>query len=170
MKFSAKQDFINKLNVEYGNKNLLELNEIQFVGMKLDNVISWKQFIEAIIGKLNKACYIIRRTKQYLSSDALKMVYYAFFHSIMSYDLIFWGNTTHSRYIFKLQKRGVRIMVGAGNRDSCKRIFGPLKILPLPSQDIYSLVMFVVNNIGLFVINNDRYATETRNSSNLYFP
>jgi hypothetical protein len=53
-------------------------------------------------------------------------------------------------------------MVGAGNRDSCKRIFGPLKILPLPSQYIYSLVMFVVNNTDLFVINNDRYTTETR--------
>jgi hypothetical protein len=89
--------------------------------MKLDNIISWKKHIEAIIGKLNKACYIIRRTKQYLSSDALKMVYYAFFHSIMSYGLIFWGNTTHSRYIFKLQKRAVRIVVGAGNTDSCKR-------------------------------------------------
>jgi hypothetical protein len=89
MKFSAKQDFINKLNIEYRNKNLLQLNEITFLGMKLDNIISWKKHIEAIIGKLNKACYIIRRTKQYLSNDALKMVYYTFFHSIMSYGLIF---------------------------------------------------------------------------------
>jgi hypothetical protein len=40
MKFSAKQDFINKLHIEYGNKNLLELNEIKFVGIKLDNIIS----------------------------------------------------------------------------------------------------------------------------------
>jgi hypothetical protein len=55
-------------------------------------------------------------------------------------------------------------------RDSCKRIFGPLKILPLPSQYIYSLVMFVVNNMDLFVISNDRYTTEARNSLNLYFP
>jgi hypothetical protein len=61
-------------------------------------------------------------------------------------------------------------MVGAGNRDSSKRIFGPLKILPLHSQYIYSLVMFVVNNMDLFVINNDRYTAETRNSLNLYFP
>jgi hypothetical protein len=26
MKFSAKEDFINKLNIEYGNKNVIELN------------------------------------------------------------------------------------------------------------------------------------------------
>jgi hypothetical protein len=39
MKFSAKQDYINKLNIEYGNKNLLELNKIKFLGMKLDNIL-----------------------------------------------------------------------------------------------------------------------------------
>jgi hypothetical protein len=87
---------------------------------------------ELIIGKLNKACYIIRRSKQYLSIDTLKIIYCAFFHSIMSYGLIFWGNTNHSMCIFKLQKRAVRIMVGAGSRDSCRKIFTSLKILPLP--------------------------------------
>jgi hypothetical protein len=35
---------------------------------------------------------------------------------------------------------------------------------------IYSLVMFVVNNMDLIVINFYMYTTVTRNSSNLYFP
>jgi hypothetical protein len=39
MKFSAKQDFINKLNIEYGNTNLIELNEVKFLGMTPDNMI-----------------------------------------------------------------------------------------------------------------------------------
>jgi hypothetical protein len=69
-------------------------------------------------------------------------------------------------HIFKLQKRAVRIMVGAGNRDSCRKIFTSLKILPLPSQYIYSLVMFVVNNRDSFRTN--KYKVVTRNSSNLY--
>jgi hypothetical protein len=123
MKFSAKQDFINKLYIEYGNKNVIELNEVKFLGMTLDNMIAWRKHTETIIGKLNKNCYIIRKSKQYLNIDALKMVYYAFFYSIVSYGSIFWGNTTHSMHIFKLQKRAVRIMVGAGNRESCKKIF-----------------------------------------------
>jgi hypothetical protein len=72
--------------------------------------------------------------------------------------------------IFKLQKRAVRIMVGAGNRDSCRKIFTSLKILPLPSQYIYSLVMFVVNNKDSFTTNTGKYTIVTRNSSNLYFP
>jgi hypothetical protein len=123
MKFSAKQDYINRLNIEYGNKKILELNEAKFLGMTLDNIISWKKHIESITGKLNKACCISRKSKQYLSIEALKMVYYAFFHSIMSYGLICWGNINNSMCIFKLQKRAVRIMVGAGNRDSFRKIF-----------------------------------------------
>jgi hypothetical protein len=98
------------------------------------------------------------------------MVYYAFFLSVMAYGLIFWGNTNHSMCIFKLQKRAVKIMVGAGNRDSCRKIFTLLKILPLPSRYLYSLVKFVVNNMDSVTTNTDKYTTVSRNSLYLYFP
>jgi uncharacterized membrane protein len=136
-KFSAKHDCTNSLRIKYNNKNLLETNNVKFLGMILDNTISWKKHIESLKGKLNKACYIIRKSKQYKSITALKMVYYAFFRLITTYGLIFWGNTTNSVQVFKLQKRVVRIMVGAANRDSCKKIFRSLQILPLPSLYIY---------------------------------
>ena len=42
------------------------------------------------------------------------MVHYAPFHSVMSYGLIFWGNSTDSKCAFKLQKRAIRIIVGLG--------------------------------------------------------
>jgi hypothetical protein len=52
MKFSRKHDYTNKLNIEYRNKNLLELNEVKFWGMTLDNIMYWKKHIESITGKL----------------------------------------------------------------------------------------------------------------------
>jgi len=73
------------------------------------------------MGKVSRilctGCYIIR-SKLYLSIDALKMVYYAFFHSVMSCSLIFWGNSTKSKCVFKLQKRAIRIIMGARNNYS----------------------------------------------------
>jgi len=55
---------------------------------------------------LSMACYIIRKAKTYMSASSLKMIYYAFFHSAMSYRIIFWGNSSHSSTIFSMQKKG----------------------------------------------------------------
>jgi hypothetical protein len=77
---------------------ILQTNLVKFLGITVDNTLSWTQHIGTIIPKLNKVCYIIRRSKLYLSNDTIKMVYYAFFHSVMSYCLILGGNSTHSVY------------------------------------------------------------------------
>jgi hypothetical protein len=75
MKFSAKYDCTNSLRKKYNNKNVLETNNVKFLGMILGNTISWRKHIESLKGKLNKACYIIRKSKQYISITVLKMVY-----------------------------------------------------------------------------------------------
>jgi len=89
----------------------------------------------------------------------------------MAYGWIFWGgNSTNSKCIFKLQKRVIRIIMGAKNNDSCREFFNLLKLLPLSVQYIYSLLMFVVNNRNLFFDNADLYSVKTRNSYNLHPP
>ena len=79
MQFITKNKFLSKINIEYENKMILQTNFIKFLGITVDNTLSWKQLIDKITPKLNKACYIIRRSKLHLSNDALKMVHYAFF-------------------------------------------------------------------------------------------
>jgi hypothetical protein len=43
-------------------------------------------------------------------------------------------------------------------------------MLPLPPLYIYVLVIYIVNNLELFVLNSDRNILETRNGMNLYLP
>jgi hypothetical protein len=88
----------------------------------------------------------------------------------MSCGLIFSGNATNSKCVFKLQKRAIRIIMGARNSDLCREFFKLLKILSLSAQYIYSLVMFVVNNRRLFLDNAELYTIKTRNSYNLHPP
>jgi hypothetical protein len=57
------------------------------------------------------------------------MIYYACAHSIMSYGIIFWGNSAYSNIIFKIQKRIVKIITKARNKDSCCPLFRLLDIL-----------------------------------------
>jgi hypothetical protein len=59
------------------------------------------------------------------------MVYVSIVHSIMSYGIIFWGGSTYTKIIFKIQKRIIRIITNSGSRDSCGNLFRELSILPL---------------------------------------
>jgi hypothetical protein len=123
MKFITKNKSLNNIKIEHDNKIIIQTNFVKFLGITVDNTLSWIQHIDTITTKLNKVCYIIRRSKLYLSHVALKMVYYAFLHSVMSYGLIFGGKSTNSKCVFKLQKRAIKIIMGARNNVSCREFF-----------------------------------------------
>jgi hypothetical protein len=90
------------------------------------------------------------------------MVYYAYFHSVISYGVIFWGNSSYVINIFHLQKRVVRIITGIGNRNSYRQIFTALKMLPLSSLYIYSLLHFVVDDMDQYYFVSDVHNRDTR--------
>ena len=86
--------------------------------------------------KLSTACYAIRYVKHFISQDTVRPIYFSYFHSILSYGIICWGNSGYRSNIFKIQKMIVRIIMNARNRDSCCQLFKNLKILPL-NQNIF---------------------------------
>jgi hypothetical protein len=52
------------------------------------------------------------------------MVYFSYFHSVIKYGIIFWGNLANISRVFKLQKKVIRIISGVGCRDSCRGLLG----------------------------------------------
>jgi len=138
--------------------------------MTIYNTLSWNNHTDSIMKKMSKACYIIRNAKTCMSVSALKMIYHAFFHSVMSYGIIFWGNLSYNTMIFKVQKKAIRIIEGCGNRVSCRNLFKKLQILPLVSQYMLFLLKFVVQNKNLFTTNNENHNLDARQRNNLYLP
>ena len=106
--------------------------------------MSWNNHIDVLMNKLSTACYIIRNAITCMSASSLKMTYYPFFHSVMSYGIIFWGNLSHSSTIFSMKKKAIRIMEGCGNRFLWTNLFKKLQILPLISQYILSCLMYKI--------------------------
>jgi len=80
------------------------------------------------------------------------MIYYAYFHSLMNYGIIFWSNSSYSSKVFKLQTRIVRIRTGTMSRDPGHDLFKNLNILILPSQFIFSLLCFVITNCDQYML------------------
>jgi hypothetical protein len=69
-----------------------------------------------------------------------------------------------------MQKRMIRIMTNLTPRDSCGAMFKELKILPLFSQYIYSVLIYLAGNIQLYTMNKVVHNYNTRNSSNFEVP
>ena len=113
-----------------------------FLGLALYSTLSWKTHIDQLSSKLNTECYVIGSLKSVISTRNLRTIFFPYVHSIITYGIIFSGNSSQSNNIFKLQKRTIRIIMTVDNRVSCRELF--LKILPLQSQ--YILSLFVVKN------------------------
>ena len=60
--------------------------------------------------------------------------------------------------------------MNAGNRESCRELSKKLNILPLHSQYILSLLLFVVKNIDEFTSSSDVHSINTRHRSDLHPP
>jgi hypothetical protein len=153
-----------------GNKKIANIYTTKSFWLTLDNTLSWRTHIDAIIPKLSSASFAMRAVKTLLSQDSLKMVYYSYFHSVMTNGSILWGNFHYSNIVFRVQKRIIRIIVGIRGRDSCTENFKKLKILPLQSQYILSLLLLVVGNGIYYRVNSDIHNINMRNKSNLHLP
>jgi len=93
-----------------------------------------------------------------------KSIYYSYFHSLMTYGIL----STHSIHVFRLQKRVIRTITDSRPRDSCRQLFKKLGTLPLLSQYITSLLLFIVNNKTLFQMNSEIHSINTRNNTDFH--
>ena len=154
----------------YNNKTIATAKSIKFLGLTLNTTLNWKHHISELMPRLNKACYAIRSIKLFMSPNVLRSTYFSYAHSIMSYGLIFWGNSTDSDDIFEIQKRIIRIIMNSNKNVSCKELFKNLNILLLQSQYIYSILLFITKNKDQFSPISHMHTINTRHNNNLYVP
>jgi hypothetical protein len=120
MHLKTRNSSCNYGNVSYDNKLISNTSTLKFLGLIIDDMLTWKSHIEMIVPKLSAACFTITDVAPYMTCDILKMMNSSYFHPIMNNGLTFWGNSSYSNSILKLQKRIIRIIMGAGTRDSLK--------------------------------------------------
>ena len=126
------------MTIGHKDKYIQEAVHLKFLGIQ----INWKNHIDQIIPKLSAAGYMVKQMYYICNNDTFRSIYFACFHSIASHGIILGRNSSYSKKIFTLQKRKIRIMVGAHPRISCRRLFKKLEIFTVPSQYMYSLMSF----------------------------
>jgi hypothetical protein len=111
----------------------------------------------------------MRTVTPLLKIDTLKLDYFAYFHSIISYQVIFWGNSTEGKRVSNIQKKIIRIMAGV-KKVSCRELFKKFNILPLKSEFLLLLLLCILDNMEKFRSNSDIHSINTRHKHDLHMP
>ena len=67
----------------------------KFLGLIINDTLPWKQHTD----QLCTACCAIKNIKSFISQDTLRIIYFAHIHSILSYGIIFGGNSSYSNKV-----------------------------------------------------------------------
>lgn len=163
-------EVINQTNTQ--NKK----TQFKFLGICLDEHLSWKNHVNYICNKISRSIYMINRVKHFMPKPALKLLYYTLVESHINYGLPVWGNSIHINNLVNLQKRAVRVINKKSYRSHTDPIYKSLEILKV--QDLYELnvLLFMhdykfnklpVSFADNFNLNSESLCRVTR-QSNLY--
>ena len=105
LEFKTKYYCNVNAEITYDQKCTTKASEMIFLGVIIHDTLSWKQHIDQLVNKMSVACYAVQNIISLVSPDTLRIIYFAYIHSILSYGIIFWGNSSYSNKVFILQKK-----------------------------------------------------------------
>lgn len=140
---------------------------IKFLGIYLDQKLTWEKHINAISKKIASNLFLIRSLQGQLPQNALLMVYHSLIMSMCSYGLLIWGHSPHSEKIFSLQRKAIRLISAMGFRDDVRHKFGEFGIFTLLCLYIYMCLNYVKENFVSYSFLDSNHEYNTRFAGNL---
>lgn len=136
----------------------------KFLGIHIDNQLTWVNHIDYLCEKLSKAVFALRTISAISNKETALTTYYALFHSILSYGILAWGSAAHIHLqrVFILQKAAVRRIVGAKWDDHCEPIFKQLNIMTVFSLIVFENLMYIKSNLSRFQNHSNQHSYDTR--------
>ena len=64
---------------------------MKFLGVLLDDNLSWKERIKYLENKLAENIRLMYRAKPFLDKESLLALYYSYIHSYVNYASLAWG-------------------------------------------------------------------------------
>ena len=157
MLFSRRKR-LSTIEVKINNVPIKMVSEAKFLGVILDDKLTWKSHINAIKSKMSRYVGILYRIKFHVPLKVRIMIYHSFVQSHLNYCCLVWGFACKSSInsIFTKQKKAMRaIMPGYVNyyfKDGnlptgTKTSFKEYNILTVHGIIAKTAIMFMHKNI-----------------------
>ena len=131
----------------------LEINEttikrvdfIKFLGVLIDDNLTWRKHIHEIEIKMSKDIGILYKTKFLLNRKCWQDIYYAFIHTHLNYANITWASTNPNKLNKKYnkQKHATRIIFNKDRMTHARPLMKQLNILNIYQLNIYQTLSFM---------------------------
>uniref|UniRef100_A0A3Q3JDA1 Reverse transcriptase domain-containing protein n=1 Tax=Monopterus albus TaxID=43700 RepID=A0A3Q3JDA1_MONAL len=135
----------NELQLRIGGANIERVYEIKFLGVMVDDRLSWKSHIRHVQHKIAKNISILARVRHMLDVKALRILYCSLILPYLEYGVENWGNTYRSSLqpLYILQKRAIRVVHKMGYRDHTNVVFIRSKLLKFFDLVEYKTAVFM---------------------------
>ena len=170
-----KIDFCPPVNL-FG-KQIERVFQTKFLGVVIDDKISWKPHVQSLCKKMSRMIGILHKLGDFLTLPAKKTIYYSLIYPHLQYAIIFWNGVCRVDFdkLFRLQKAIVRKISGASKFAHTSPIFSELSIVKLAGINRLEMCKFIHHDIRFsnkfnFMSRNMIHNYETRFSTYLDLP
>ena len=154
--FHPKQKFITfNNNITLDNVSVKQVEVTKFLGVFVDQHLSWKSHISYVAKKISKTIGIISKSRFYLSRKSLLSLYYTLVYPYLNYCNIVWSSNYPSNLnrLLLLQKRIVRIIGGVDYFAHTGPLFYSLNILDIFNINAFFVACFMYSYHNHFLPN-----------------
>ena len=166
------------LSVDIDGKELTRVAEYKYLGVILDESLSWNAHVNYLISKVSKRIGILGRTRRSISMHTAGIIYRSFILPVLDYCDTIWNccGCTNADNIEKLQRRAARIIMQTNSSDEA---LAHLKYDTLGLRReirALNLVKKCLNKrcpqflMDYFYLNRDIVQRKTRQSNHLRLP
>ena len=115
----------------------------KFLGIHLDETLSFKQHISKVCTKISRSNYIINKVKNILQRYSLLTLYPSIVQSHLNYGLHIWGSSVSIGKLIRLQKKSIRIITNSPYKSHTEPHFKRTGILKLTDQYKLNVLTFM---------------------------
>ena len=103
-----------ELTLSLNGEKVKRVDKIKFLGIIIDDKLTWDDQIEHLEHKLISTIVLIKRIKKFIPSSHYLEIYQSLFVSHLTYGISCWGGIYQSKLqkLFNIQKRCIRILFG----------------------------------------------------------
>ena len=157
---SKIKKFNNTVKIKLSGKRTYPTASVRYLGVKIDQHLSWQHDINDLSAKLNRANALLFKIRKFVDNKILRSIYFAISESNLNYCSLVWAqnyNAIAINHLVILKKKALRIMNYQPRNSFTSSLFRKAAFLKFKDKINLKNISFIsksINDLLPFLFNN----------------